>query len=173
MEWSFSAQMRLARYSMPDLFLPLVGDQLVEGLTKSWGCSSSVFSCPCTKLMKLVQILFNLLWADTALQVHCKVCWLHPSEGSLRISSVQMCQHTLWLSFLGLMCSQNEGNSNKKKENLLSLRSECEDKGRPTGYPELTALFIISVGMLWISFHGLLKASVTSNCCLRRHYIMY
>lgn len=80
-----------------------------------------------TYLDDLVEALFLFLWGYKAHMVHHKVCYLHPSKGSLGMLNIKTLQDTLRLHFLDRVCTQDDENGNfwneDAKTGFLSLRS--------------------------------------------------
>ena len=62
---------------------------------------------PYTILFKLERILFQFIWAKRFPLVQQEICYLHQSEGGLGVPNVETRYHTLCLTFLDRMCSQD------------------------------------------------------------------
>ena len=80
-----------------------------------------------TILFKLERILFQFIWAKKFLLVRREICYLHPSEGGLGVLNVEAWRHTLRLTFLDRMCSQDTAAGSiwkeETKQSFPSLRS--------------------------------------------------
>ena len=87
----------------------------------------SVLPIPGTILFKMERILFWFIWAKRFPLVRREIYYLHPSEGGLGVLNVETRRHTLRLTFLDRMCSQDtEAESFWKedpKQSFPSLRS--------------------------------------------------
>ena len=87
----------------------------------------SVLPIACTILFKLERILFQLIWTKRFPLVRREICYLHPSEGGLSVSNVETQRHTLCLTFLDRVCSQDTAAGSfwkvDAKQSFSSLRS--------------------------------------------------
>ena len=84
----------------------------------------SILPIPCTILFKFEKKNCLFIWAKRAPLVRREICHLHPSEGGLGVPNIKMRRHTLRLSFLDRMCSQdNETESFWKEDARLSFPS--------------------------------------------------
>lgn len=90
---------------------------------------------PSTILVSLVIVLYSFLLGVKSTQLRLKICYLHPSEGGLRMLSVGIRQHKLRIAFLDQICTQSNGVGEFWKEdtpkNFPSLR-----RSPPPVYPK-------------------------------------
>ena len=98
----------------------------------------SVLPIPCTILFKLERILFQFVWAKRLPLVRREIYNLHPSEGGLGVPNVTR-RHTLRLTFLDRMCSQDTAAGSfwkeDAKQSFPSLRSEHSADGETHRFP--------------------------------------
>lgn len=52
-------------------------------------------------------VLFSFLLGVKSTQLRPKICYLHPSEGGLRMLNVDIRQHKLRIAFLDQICTQS------------------------------------------------------------------
>ena len=87
----------------------------------------SVLPIPCTILLKLERILFQFFRAKRFRLVRREICYLHSSEGGLGVPNIETWRHTLRLTLLDRMCSQDTAAGSFWKEDanqsFPSLRS--------------------------------------------------
>lgn len=83
--------------------------------------------------------LFSLLSRVKVPKVHHEICYLYVSECGLSMPRVEICQHTLHISFLDQMCAQTNENRNFWEEDthktFPAFRSVNSCKGEACCFP--------------------------------------
>ena len=105
----------------------------------------SVLPIPCTIPFKLERILFQFVWAKRFHLVRWEICYLHPSKGGPGVPDVETRRHTLHLTFLDWMCSQDMAAGSFWKEDAKlsfpSLRSVHSADGETHHLPRRECSF--------------------------------
>ena len=104
-----------------------------------------MFPIPCTILFKFERNIFQFVWAKRFPSGRREICYLYPSEGGLGVPNVETRRHTLRLTFLDRVSSEDTVAwsfwKKDAKQPFLSLRSVHSADGETHRLPRCECPF--------------------------------